>query len=191
MAKPCSLYLITPPVLAPASFRDTLAAALDAGEVAVVQLRLKDWREDDLRRAIDVLRPVAQSRDVAFLLNDRPDLAVATGCDGAHVGQDDMPVPQARALLGELSLGVTCHGSRDLAMVAGEAGADYVAFGGVLPVHHQGAARYGRARHSRMVVRADGAALRRDRRHHAGKLRTARGSRGGLPGRVEQRVGAS
>ena len=88
----CRLYLITPPVLAPATFRDTLATALDAGDVAAVQLRLKDWSDDDLRRAIDLLRPVAQSRGVAFLLNDRPDLAVATGCDGAHVGQDDMAV---------------------------------------------------------------------------------------------------
>ncbi len=133
MPAPCRLYLITPPVLAPASFRDTLAAALDAGDVAVVQLRLKGWTEDDLRRAIDVLRPVAQSRDVAFLLNDRPELAVASGCDGAHVGQEDTPVAQARTILGELSLGVTCHGSRDLAMTAGEAGADYVAFGAFYP----------------------------------------------------------
>ena len=133
MAAPCRLYLITPPVLAPAAFRDILAAALDAGDVAVVQLRLKGWAEDDLRRAIDVLRPVTQSRGVAFLLNDRPELAVASGCDGAHVGQEDMPVAQARAMLGQLSLGVTCHGSRDLAMVAGDAGADYVAFGAFYP----------------------------------------------------------
>ena len=133
MASSCRLYLITPPVLAPATFRDTLAKALDAGDVAVVQLRLKSWSDDDLRRAIDVLRPVAQSREVAFLLNDRPDMAVASGCDGAHIGQDDMPISQARAALGDLSLGVTCHGSRDLAMVAGDAGADYIAFGAFFP----------------------------------------------------------
>jgi thiamine-phosphate pyrophosphorylase len=96
-------------------------------------LRLKDWSDDDLRRAIDLLRPVAQSRGVAFLLNDRPDLAVATGCDGAHVGQDDMAVAAARKLLGDLTLGVTCHASRDLAMSAGEQGADYVAFGAFFP----------------------------------------------------------
>jgi thiamine-phosphate pyrophosphorylase len=129
----CRLYLITPPVLAPATFRDTLATALDAGDVAAVQLRLKDWSDDDLRRAIDLLRPVAQSRGVAFLLNDRPDRAVATGCDGAHVGQDDMAVAAARKLLGDLTLGVTCHASRDLAMSAGEQGADYVAFGAFFP----------------------------------------------------------
>lgn len=133
MGSHCRLYLISPPVLAPATFRDILAQALDAGDVAVMQLRLKAWSDDDLRRAIDVLRPVAQSRDVAFLLNDRPDLAVATGCDGAHVGQDDLAPAKARAILGKLSLGVTCHGSRDLAMTAGEAGADYVAFGAFYP----------------------------------------------------------
>ena len=129
----CQLYLITPPVLAPARFRDRLASALDAGKVAAVQLRLKDWAEDDLRRAIDVLRPVAQDRGVAFLLNDRPDLAVQWGCDGAHVGQDDMAVTEARRVLNDLTLGVTCHASRDLAMTAGEAGADYVAFGAFFP----------------------------------------------------------
>jgi thiamine-phosphate pyrophosphorylase len=129
----CRLYLVTPPVLDAASFRDALAAALDAGDVAAVQLRLKDLPEDALRHAIDLLRPVAQARGVALLLNDRPDLAVATGCDGAHVGQEDMPAPEARRLLGGLTLGVTCHASRDLAMQAGDDGADYVAFGAFFP----------------------------------------------------------
>ena len=129
----CQLYLVTPPVLAPARFRDTLAEALDAGPVAAVQLRLKDWLDDELLRAADLLRPVAQQRGVAFLLNDRPDLAVRSGCDGAHVGQDDTPVPDARRLLAGLTLGVTCHNSRDLAMTAGEQGADYVAFGAFFP----------------------------------------------------------
>jgi len=128
----CRLYLVTPPAI-DAAFRDQLAAALDAGDVAAVQLRLKDVDDDALRRAIDALRPVAQARDVAFIMNDRPDLAVAHGCDGAHVGQTDTPAPVARKLLGDLILGVTCHASRDLAFEAGEAGADYVAFGAFFP----------------------------------------------------------
>ena len=106
-----------------------LARALDAGDVGAVQLRLKGTDDDAIRRAIDALRPVAHSRDVAFLLNDRPDLAVQTGCDGAHVGADDMDVARARAVLGDRQLGVSCTDSRDAAMVAGENGADYVAFG--------------------------------------------------------------
>ncbi len=133
MTERCRLYLITPSALDPAAFRDTLAAALDAGDVAAVQLRLKDADDAAWRAAIDTLRPVAQSRGVAFLLNDRPELVRATGCDGVHVGQTDTPAREARALIGDAMLGVTCHGSRDLAMAAGEDSADYVAFGAFFP----------------------------------------------------------
>jgi thiamine-phosphate pyrophosphorylase len=130
----CRLYLVTPPALDPLLFRDDLAAALDGGDVAAVQLRLKDADDDAIRRAVDALRPVAQQRGVAFLMNDRPDLAVETGCDGVHVGQQDTAAREARRILGpELTLGVTCHDSRDLAMRAGEDGADYVAFGAFFP----------------------------------------------------------
>ena len=128
------LYLITPPQLVPAAFADALARALDAGDVACVQLRLKDVDDDAIRRAADALRPVTQARGVAFLMNDRPDLALATGCDGVHVGQQDASYAEARRLLGaERIVGVTCHESRHLAIEAAEAGADYVAFGAFFP----------------------------------------------------------
>jgi thiamine-phosphate pyrophosphorylase len=134
MADGCRAYLITPQTFDPAPFAGLLAEALDAGDVAAVQLRLKDVDDDAWRRAIDALRPVCQSRGVAFLLNDRADLVLATDCDGAHVGQDDMGAREARRLMGPtLTLGVTCKGSRDLAMQAGEDGADYVAFGAFYP----------------------------------------------------------
>src|ERR1700753_3561502 len=94
----CRVYLITPPALDPKGFADKLAAALDAGDVAAVQLRLKEVDDDAWRRAIDALRPVCQTRDVAFLLNDRVDLVHPMGCDGAHVGQDDIPAREARRL---------------------------------------------------------------------------------------------
>ena len=130
----CRIYLITPPRLDTAVFADRLAAALDAGDVAALQLRLKDADDDAWRRTSDVLRPITQARGVAFLLNDRADLVKQTGADGVHVGQDDMPAPEARRLIGpDLTLGVTCKGSRDLAMQAGEDGADYVAFGAFFP----------------------------------------------------------
>lgn len=125
----CRLYLVSPPAFDPTAFRDQLSSALDGGDVAAFQLRLKSADDDAVRRAVDLLRPVAWAREVAFVLNDRPDLAVETGCDGAHVGQDDMPARDARRILGDRMLGVTCHASRDLAMQAGEDGADYVAFG--------------------------------------------------------------
>jgi thiamine-phosphate pyrophosphorylase len=128
------LYLVTPAALDPKEFRDRLAAALDAGDVAAVQLRLKDVDDDAIRRACDALRPVTQQRGIAFLLNDRPDLAAQTGCDGVHVGQQDTPYADARSLLGpDRIVGVTCHASRDLATDAAEAGADYVAFGAFFP----------------------------------------------------------
>lgn len=129
----CRLYLITPPAIDLKRFPDLMAAALDAGDVGAVQLRLKDLEDDALKRAIDALRPVVQARNVAFLMNDRPDLAVAHGCDGAHIGQSDTPATVARKILGDLIMGVTCHDSRDLAMTAGEQGADYVAFGAFFP----------------------------------------------------------
>jgi thiamine-phosphate pyrophosphorylase len=129
----CRLYLLTPADAGPA-FADTLARALDAGDVAAVQLRLKDADDDHWRRTVDALRPVTQQRGVAFLLNDRADLVAPTGCDGAHVGQTDMGARDARRLIGpDRTLGVTCHDSRDLAMTAGEDGADYVAFGAFFP----------------------------------------------------------
>ncbi len=130
----CRLYLITPPALDPAPFRDGLAEALDAGDVACVQLRLKDASDDEIRRAADALRPLAQQRGVAFLMNDRPDLAAETGCDGVHIGQEDVTYAEARRIVGrDAIVGVTCHDSRHLAMVAAEQGADYVAFGAFFP----------------------------------------------------------
>ena len=125
------LYLITPPALDPAAFAPRLAAALDAGDVACLQLRLKDVDDDAIRRAADVLRPITEAHDVAFIMNDRPDLALQAGCDGVHVGQEDASYADARKLLGpDKIVGVTCYNSRDLAIDAAEAGADYVAFGG-------------------------------------------------------------
>jgi len=129
----CRLYLVTPPAIDLATFPDRLASALDAGDVAALQLRLKDQPDEVLKRAIGAVRPVAQSRGVALIMNDRPDLAAAHGCDGAHVGQEDTPAREARKVLGTLTMGVTCHNSRDLAMIAGEDGADYVAFGAFFP----------------------------------------------------------
>ncbi len=108
-------------------------AALDADDVACVQIRLKNLSDDQIARVVDVLRPPAQRRGVAVLLNDRPDLAFETGCDGVHVGQEDGTYAEARKVVGDGIVGVTCHDSRHLAMEAGEKGADYVAFGAFFP----------------------------------------------------------
>jgi len=106
---------------------------LGAGDVASLQLRLKDVSDDEIEQAVHVLMPVAQAADVAFILNDRPDLAKKFGCDGVHVGQEDASYAEARAAMGPGIVGVTCHDSRHLAIEAAEAGADYVAFGAFFP----------------------------------------------------------
>jgi thiamine-phosphate pyrophosphorylase len=130
----CRLYLITPPKIEPRAFAEDLNRALGAGDVASLQLRLKDVRDDEIARAAEALMPIARKHDVAFILNDRPDLAARLGCDGVHIGQQDASYDEARAALGrERVVGVTCHGSKDLAFDAGEAGADYVAFGAFFP----------------------------------------------------------
>jgi thiamine-phosphate pyrophosphorylase len=136
MSAPLSrLYLITPPRLDDlAGFGRVLAHALDAGDVAALQIRLKEVDDSIVAACVDALAPIAAARDVAVILNDRPDLAAKLGCDGVHIGQEDAPYAEARRLMGrEAIIGVTCHDSRHLAMEAAEQGADYVAFGAVYP----------------------------------------------------------
>lgn len=132
---PARLYLITPPVIDDLeAFAAALEAALGAGDVAALQIRLKPADDATIVRAVERLAPIARAHEVAVILNDRPDLAQATGCDGVHVGQEDASVASARRIMGaNAMIGATCHDSRDLAMEAAEAGADYVAFGAFFP----------------------------------------------------------
>ncbi len=127
----CRLYLITPPRLDdPAAFAAQLEAALDAGDVAALQLRLKDHSDREIAGLARRLVSIAQGRGVAVIMNDSPALAVELACDGVHLGQHDASLAEARRIMGrEAMIGVTCHDSRDLAMQAAEDGADYVAFG--------------------------------------------------------------
>jgi len=125
--------LVSPPRIAPTDFSGVLKDALKGGDVASFQLRLKHVSDDEIRRAADALRPIVQAAGAAFILNDRPDLAAELGCDGVHIGQEDATYAEARAALPSGIVGVTCHDSRHLAMDAGEAGADYVAFGAFFP----------------------------------------------------------
>jgi thiamine-phosphate pyrophosphorylase len=126
----CRLYLVTPPKFEIIAFAEDLKRALDAGDVASVQLRLKDATDGDILRAGETLMPIAQRGGAAFILNDRPDLAARLGADGVHIGQEDGSYSEARAAMGrDRVVGVTCHNVRHLAIDAAEAGADYVAFG--------------------------------------------------------------
>lgn len=135
----CALYLITPPKLDLAEYIPQLEAALMAGaetgaEIACLQLRLKDVPDKDVLAAAAALKPLLDDHDVALILNDRADLAKKAGADGVHLGQEDGSIEEARRLLSDdADIGVTCHDSRHLAMIAAEAGADYVAFGAFFP----------------------------------------------------------
>lgn len=130
---PCQLYLISPASI-DETFVDQLAAALDGGPVAAFQLRLKGQSEDEIARLAGPLQALCAKREVAFIVNDSIALAKRLGADGVHLGQDDGDPAEARRILGpSVQIGVTCHASRHLAMEAGEAGADYVAFGAFFP----------------------------------------------------------
>ncbi|MGH6950433.1 MAG: thiamine phosphate synthase [Vitreimonas sp.] len=134
MSRRARLYLITPPAFELVAFTRALGDALAAGDVASVQLRLKDVSDAEALRIGAALKDSVQAADAAFIVNDRPDLAAKLGADGVHVGQQDMSYAEARRVVGpERIVGVTAHNSRHLAMEAAEAGADYVAFGAFYP----------------------------------------------------------
>ncbi|TML26485.1 MAG: thiamine phosphate synthase [Actinobacteria bacterium] len=108
---------------------DLLAAAL-AGGVDVVQLREKDATEDEVLCAAGTFRARCDEAGALFVLNDRPDLAVAAGADGVHLGQDDLPVDEARSIVGDDRLiGRSTHSAEQIDAATG---VDYVAVG---PVH--------------------------------------------------------
>ena len=139
---PCQLYLISPLDVG-GDFPNRLTEALDAGPVAAFQFRAKGLEPHEAARLAEPLQAICAARDVAFIVNDDVALAKRLGADGVHMGQDDGDPREARRELGpNAQIGVTCHASRHMAMEAGEAGADYVAFGAFYPtttktVEHQ------------------------------------------------------
>jgi thiamine-phosphate pyrophosphorylase len=129
----CQLYLISPLDVA-GDFPRRLENALEAGPVAAFQFRVKGVDQHEAARLAAPLQAICRAHDVAFIVNDSIALAKRLGADGVHLGQTDGSVREARDALGrEAQIGVTCHASRHLAMEAGEAGADYVAFGAFFP----------------------------------------------------------
>ena len=127
------IYLISPLDIG-GNFPERLANALDAGPVAAFQLRVKGLDEHAAALLAAPLQAICAEREVAFIVNDSVSLAKRIGADGVHLGQQDGDVRDARERLSkDAQIGVTCHASRHLAMDAGEAGADYVAFGAFFP----------------------------------------------------------
>lgn len=130
---PCQLYLISPLDVG-GDFPERLTAALDAGPVAAFQFRVKGLDQHEAARLAEPLQAICAARDVAFIVNDDVALAKRLNADGVHLGQGDGDPRDARRELGaNAQIGVTCHASRHMAMEAGEAGADYVAFGAFYP----------------------------------------------------------
>ncbi|MCJ1960007.1 thiamine phosphate synthase [Novosphingobium mangrovi (ex Hu et al. 2023)] len=131
--EPTQLYLISPLEVG-GDFPQRLERALDAGDVAAFQFRVKDIDQHEAVRLAEPLQAICAARGVAFIVNDSISLAKRLKADGVHLGQDDDTVEEARKALGmDAQIGVTCHDSRHLAMEAGDAGADYVAFGAYFP----------------------------------------------------------
>jgi thiamine-phosphate pyrophosphorylase len=129
----CQLYLLSPQDVG-GDFPQRLERALDAGPVAAFQFRVKGIDQHEAARLAEPLQAICAARDVAFIVNDSIALARRLGADGVHLGQGDGDPREAREALGrDAQIGVTCHASRHLAMEAGDAGADYVAFGSFFP----------------------------------------------------------
>lgn len=130
---PCQLYLISPLDVS-GGFAQRLERALGAGPVAAFQFRMKGIDQHKAAALAEPLQRICADAQVAFIVNDDVSLAKRLGADGVHLGQGDGDPRDARAILGTgAQIGVTCHDSRHLAMEAGEAGADYVAFGAFYP----------------------------------------------------------
>jgi thiamine-phosphate pyrophosphorylase len=131
----CRLYLITPSVIPDlAAFTRAVEEALSAGDVAALQVRMKEAPEHEIEAVVRALTPSCHRHDVAVILNDNPRLAKKLSCDGVHIGAEDMPLDEARRIMGpDAMIGVTCADSRHRAMEAAEGGADYVAFGAFYP----------------------------------------------------------
>jgi thiamine-phosphate pyrophosphorylase len=123
------LYLVTPVIDDPGAYADHVAAMLEAADVAAVLVRLADGDDDSLIRRVQLIAPVVQDAGAALLIQDRPEIAVRAGADGAHL----TGVAALRSALWHLKperiAGAGGLKTRHDAMVAGEAGADYVMFG--------------------------------------------------------------
>ena len=128
------LYLITPSTFNLNKFAGSLTEALEGGDVASVQLRMKESNDEDIIEAAKVLMPICHAKDVAFIINDNADIAKIVGADGVHIGQEDPTLEEVRTIIGvNKVIGVTCKDSKHISMTAGEQGADYVAFGAFFP----------------------------------------------------------
>lgn len=127
------LYLITDRHQAPGGDLFAAVEGALAGGVRAVQLREKDIPPRDLLELARAMRKLTDRYGAKLIINDRADIALATGADGVHLGETGIPADAARRILGgERFIGVSCH-SRESALAAAKAGADFITFGPVYP----------------------------------------------------------
>ncbi|MCE3231818.1 MAG: thiE [Rickettsiaceae bacterium] len=128
------LYLISPEKIELEIFKPKLEEALADGHVSVFQLRQKNLPENEIIESAKALMPICHKHNVQFILNDNARIAAKVGADGVHVGEEkDGTYDEARKLLGNKVVGVSCYGSIERAIDFAEKGADYVAFGAFYP----------------------------------------------------------
>ena len=122
------IYLISPNNIYPQFYKD-LKKILNSGKVGFFQMRLKKY---SFKKKIIIgkkIRQICKKNDVKFLVNDDPRLSKKLNADGCHLGQKDMKISEARKIIGNKIIGITCHNSIDLAKVAIKDKANYIAFG--------------------------------------------------------------
>ena len=122
------IYLISPNKIYPNFYRD-LKKVLDTGKISLFQLRLKKY---SLTQKIIIgkrIHQICRKNKVKFLVNDDPALSKKLNADGCHLGQKDMSITEARKIVGNKIIGITCHNSINLAKAAIKGKADYIAFG--------------------------------------------------------------
>ncbi len=136
------LYLITDRDISGLSHARTARRAIAAG-IRIIQLREKGMSKKDIYREALSVRSLTRKHKTAFIVNDYTDIAMAVDADGVHLGQDDMPVEEARRIMGRKKIiGVSTHTLKQ-ALAAQDAGADYIGFG---PVSHTATKDAGRPR---------------------------------------------
>ena len=122
------IYLISPNKI-PNSFYSNLKLVLKTGKVSFFQLRLKSYSQNKKMIIGEKIKNICKKNKVKFIINDDPLLALKLDADGCHLGQKDMNISDARKLIGNKIIGITCHNSIKLAKVASSNKADYIAFG--------------------------------------------------------------
>jgi thiamine-phosphate pyrophosphorylase len=122
------IYLISPNNIYPRFYQD-LKKILSSGKVSLFQMRLKKYSYEKKIIIGKKIRQICKKNNVKFLVNDDPKLSKRLNADGCHLGQKDMSITEARTIVGNKIIGITCHNSINLAKAAIKAKADYIAFG--------------------------------------------------------------